>query len=156
MTKLLIEHDFIKELYNILQRATVKIYSTIYYARIHKTHKNDDTRKIIQALADAKNRGVEIKILINNPSQKNKLNTSIQYFIYQLQESKIDVKQTPQGRITHAKTWIIDNDKVIIGSHNLTLRSLRISREISILVIDEKINKQLTEYFLKYYHNTKN
>jgi phosphatidylserine/phosphatidylglycerophosphate/cardiolipin synthase-like enzyme len=72
MTQLLLENAFINELKNQIQFANEKIFAFIYYARILQTRKNDDTEKILKLLVDAKNRGVEVKLLINNPKQKNR------------------------------------------------------------------------------------
>lgn len=51
--------------------------------------------------------------------------------------------------LIHAKVFIIDNTKAIIGSLNLTKTSLDRNRELSVLSQDQKIIQQLQQVFAK-------
>ena len=74
------------------------------------------SEKIIKALIEAKNRGVNIEIILDRSNfQKKKLDT-----IKLLHKHSIPVYQDNAKGIAHNKIMIIDNKKVITGSFNFT------------------------------------
>lgn len=156
MINLLIENEFTPALISQINNAHDKIYGSIFYAKIYRTHRNDLTQKILDALVRAWNRHVLVRLIVNRRTDKEKVITSNKQFIDLARKNNIDARLSNPGRINHAKFWLFDDRISIIGSHNLTLRSMRISKEVSIEITDEKINRQLTEYFQQQFYNIKN
>lgn len=155
MPSLLIENDLVNRLIYRIDNAKKNIYGSIYYAKIYRTHRKDQTAMILHSLKNAVNKKVDVKLVINRRSDKEKIITSNHQFHRISYDLGIQSKLSLPGRINHAKFWIFDEHFSIIGSHNLTLRSLRISREVSIEIADDKIAKELTDYFLEYFYNIK-
>jgi len=62
-----------------------------------------------------------------------------------LQESGIPVHLLSNGRSFHHKAIVIDDQLVIIGSHNWTLPALSESREISLAVRSAPLAFQMTQ-----------
>ncbi|MEM4546663.1 MAG: phospholipase D-like domain-containing protein, partial [Nitrososphaerota archaeon] len=54
---------------------------------------------------------------------------------------------------THAKLIIIDNETVIIGSHNWTESALTRNHETSIMIQDKETATKLTNYFMRIWNN---
>ncbi|WP_322777714.1 phospholipase D-like domain-containing protein, partial [Candidatus Megaera venefica] len=74
------------------------------------------SEKIIKALIEAKNRGVNVEVILDRSNfQKKKLD-----IIKLLHKHSIPVYQDNAKGIAHNKIMIIDNKKVITGSFNFT------------------------------------
>lgn len=102
------------------------------------------SRDAIAALERAKERGVEIRVIIErnvisgqNGQTYNELNT----------KGIITKYSSRVYALTHSKTIIIDGKKVIVGSHNLSNSALYENREASVIITDLMIVKQFVDVF---------
>lgn len=103
--------------------------------------------------------GVSVKILTNSlrsnnhlaahSAYRNHINTLMTHGA-QLHEVRADAKQRflymfpptdSKNLALHAKVFVVDNDKVFIGSANLDPRSLRLNTEMGLLVVDDALNQ---------------
>lgn len=98
---------------------------------------------IIEALLDAKNRGVEIKILTDRIQASGK-SSKVNF----LHEEGFDVKIHSKDRIMHHKFAIFDNEKAIKGSFNWTYSAANKNSEDCDLVENENDIYTLYERFL--------
>jgi len=155
MLKLLIDEQFLPELKTQIQEAQQKIYAILYFVRIRKSRKNDDVKNILSLLLQAKQRHIDIKFLINRNLRLHLFSVHNTDFANELQKNNIDARITDSNRTTHCKAWIFDDDRVIIGSHNLSNSSLHVNREISLLIHDADLNSQLTAYFKEEHEKTR-
>lgn len=153
MPKLLIENQLSNFLLEKIHSTKKRIYAFFFYARIYKTKPNYPTTKIFNALVESKNKNIDIKILINNQVDDNKPMRANKQFCAMLAAAGIDARLSPKGRLTHAKFWIFDDYEIIIGSHNISYRSLKLNREVSVYLEDFTINQELSRYFLKEFLN---
>jgi len=149
MEKLLIDHEFISELKKQIQGAQKRIYAVIFLVYIHKHRTQDDAREIRDLLIDAKKRGLDVRIIINRNLKRNLFTSQNKDFADVMSSAGITIVVTDTRRTTHCKIWVIDDEKVIIGSHNLTGASLHSNREISIITENREINEQLATYIEK-------
>ena len=101
------------------------------------------SEKIIQALIDAKNRGMSVEIILDRSNfQKKKLDT-----IKLLHKHGILVYQDNTKGIAHNKVMIIDNKKVITGSFNFTKNADYNNVENVVIIDDRNIaNKYLMNW----------
>ncbi|MGN0018219.1 MAG: phosphatidylserine/phosphatidylglycerophosphate/cardiolipin synthase family protein [Candidatus Gastranaerophilaceae bacterium] len=109
----------------------------IYIPTFIITHK-----PVTQALIDAKTRGVDIKIIIDATSANNKYSTH-----QQLRDNKILVKTENYAGKMHAKSLIIDDKYVIVGSMNLS-KNGNSKNDENILVIE---NPNLAKYYKDFF-----
>lgn len=72
---------------------------------------------IIQALARAKRRNVEVRILLDRTNEQTRYYGYVDYLLRENIEPKIDA---PPGGIAHKKTIVIDRHLLISGSMNHT------------------------------------
>ena len=80
------------------------------------------------ALIDAKNRGVDIRIILEQEIESN------ENCFYYLVSNGIDVKWAPREfSRTHSKFMIIDKKIVFVGSTNFSYSALNTNREAAIL-----------------------
>lgn len=117
------------KLYDLISNAKNSI--TVYAQSIH-----DD--KLVGALANAARRGVTVRILTSSS-----LHTKAVDYLLQMGAS---VHQS-QHYYIHAKVMIIDNQKAVIGSINLTSASLDHNRELAVITRNAKVIRQLNATF---------
>ncbi|TWT71856.1 cardiolipin synthase [Crateriforma conspicua] len=88
---------------------------------------------VMVALASAKARGVDVKILIPAVADHWAVYLAGFYYEHELAEMKIPVYRYKDG-LLHQKCVLIDDDLVLIGSTNLDNRSLHLNFELMVAI----------------------
>ena len=126
-----------KGMTNELSEIINKSKKYIYIPTFLFTHK-----KLEQELINAHNRGVDIKIIIDST------NTYGQHSVFkELRNVGIPVKVENYAGKMHAKTMIIDDEYLVIGSANFS-NSGENKNDENMLIINNKI---LTQFYKKYF-----
>ena len=100
-------------------------------------------KKVVDALINAKNRGVEIKVIIDA------LNASAKYSQHEeLRKNGISVKTENYAGKLHSKSMIIDDKYTIIGSMNFSKSGENKNDENLILFENSEIAKFYKQFFL--------
>lgn len=87
--------------------------------------------EVIAALDEARQRGVTVRLILNDPLEPDDQDSAVQLF-----NSGVAIRLASHLYI-HAKTLIVDNGVALIGSQNYTATSLDNNREVGI-EIDER------------------
>lgn len=121
------------------------------------------TPELEQAIERAEERGVSVRILTNSLRSNNHTtaHSAYRHHLKRLVSHGADLHELraegrdrgrhmtgPAGRRTlglHAKTMVIDDDQVFIGSANLDPRSLRINTEMGLVIESADLNRQLRD-----------
>jgi cardiolipin synthase len=98
--------------------------------------------QVTGALAKAARNGVNVKLILSAAANKPKNNKRFHY----LTQSGV-VIHFNQRYIIHAKVIIIDQQRALLGSINLTEPSINDNRELSILTTDPTSLKELNKTF---------
>ncbi len=94
-------------------------------------------------LADAKRRGVEVKVILEGDDEVGRENRAVAGYLVRKGVQVI----FPRGRrTTHAKAVVVDDRFVMIGSHNLSHAALTRNRELSVLLDSPELAAQVTRY----------
>jgi cardiolipin synthase A/B len=108
-----------RQLMDAIRGAKTSVHMTMYLL-------SDDA--VIDALGDLKAAGKDVKVVLNETFPQNGGSNRSAYT--KLQQRNVEVRWAPSGyQYTHAKTLIIDSEKVIIMTMNLTYTSPRSNRE---------------------------
>ena len=86
-----------------------------------------------QALVRAVRRGVKIRAIANNDE-----------IINTLKSVGIEAKKLLSKKLVHVKLMILDNQKVVVGSHNYTQSAFQMNFELSVL-LDKPLN--ISDFF---------
>lgn len=110
----------------------------IYVPTFLITHK-----KLSEALINAKQRGVEIKIIIdaNSTATRNTKHA-------QLRANGIDLKTENYAGKMHSKSMIIDDQYIILGSMNFSNSGENKNDENTVIINDTKLAKHYKEFFM--------
>ena len=120
---------------NLISSAKKEI--NIIMFSIYKCKKTED---ILHELINARKRGVMVRVILDGEVESNRLIKHL------LSSERIPVKLTNHQRI-HNKLIIVDDNIVVLGSHNWTDKALFENRESSVAIIDKKIVKREKDYF---------
>ena len=96
---------------------------------------------LIKELTKAAERGVKIKILLDDHLAANQV--TIKY----LREKNIEAKFDSPEKTSHNKIIISDEKTVLLGSTNWTGMSLSYANEANVMIKDRKIAEYFQEYF---------
>lgn len=102
--------------------------------------------KMLDALANAARRGVQVTILLAKAPRDNQLD--------RLKNAGVNIEVSKHYYI-HAKVMIIDNQMAVIGSINLTRQSLDDNRELAVITQNPVIIKTLNDTFKQDWDDSK-
>lgn len=91
--------------------------------------------------------GVKCRIILEQWHAQNPQNFE-QIKVKQLLETwGAEVRFAKKGSIMHSKTWLIDDKKLIIGSHNSTEAGLCRTKNLSVMVQEPSVCSDYAVYF---------
>ena len=91
--------------------------------------------------------GTKMRVLLSKEGRSQHLTTINMTAKKYLGEAGIAVKLGRTFPITHAKLWIIDDDVVLLGSHNLSNRAVTVNVETSVLIKSRQVAVEFKRYF---------
>lgn len=119
------------------------ITATAYIVRLsvirHPTAPATIYDRLTLALLDAPRRGLQCRMLASNPLSSGSLGLIDRASRLALKETGWQLRQPPPARLLHAKTWLIDDSIIWIGSHNLTAKTMQRNIEASIRTTSQAI-----------------
>lgn len=131
-SKLIISPDDAEnKIISLIDSAKESVYIENYYFT---------NEKIAFSLINAKNRGVKVKVLMEK-------NEGVEKVYNILISNGIEAKIDENSRLIHAKVIVIDEEIIIVGSHNLTKAAMKNNREISVVLFDRDLAKELIKIF---------
>ncbi|HYX71255.1 MAG TPA: phosphatidylserine/phosphatidylglycerophosphate/cardiolipin synthase family protein, partial [Nitrososphaera sp.] len=133
-------------------RRTVRICSFLCTLDV-RVPDNSPARQVIRAIADAAQRGVDVRVLIGSPGDP-RLNLLNSVAARYLNERGAATRRVPEIDL-HAKFAVIDDGCCTIGSHNLTHKALSQNAELSAMVWDAATTALLTKNFAAMWEKAK-
>lgn len=124
---------------NIIIQNIDKAKKSLYVMMFAFTNKN-----IATALIKAKNRGVEVKVILDKVQHRFQRKYSVYKY---LKDNNIDIKFDKNRFKLHNKVLIIDNKIVITGSYNYTKRANIYNDENILIIKDKNITQQYISDF---------
>ena len=103
-------------------------------------------QQILDALAAAVRRGVEVKLLLPSVSDSSVVLHAGQSFYGDLLKSGVDIYQLKVA-VLHAKTAVIDGAWSTVGSANLDMRSFLHNSEVNLIVLGTEFGQAMESAF---------
>jgi len=133
---------YFTQVHDILKNSKKSIHMVAFEIKYYPTYPNSSENMLIRDMIDAKKRGVDVKILLDESLKENSA------FDY-LRKNGIDIKYDSENVTTHAKIIIVDNKIVILGSTNWSYYSLEKNYEANVVLLSELIADYFEGYFQK-------
>lgn len=142
---ILTNQQYLPMLRNFIRTAKYRIDIGMYIFKVGKS-KNNGPRQVLNELVAARKRGVKINIILENSSYSVSLNEDNRRVARILRRNKIKVKFDSKKRTTHTKIVIIDGRFAFIGSHNFTHSALTRNNEITLLLDNPRVVRDISKY----------
>ena len=133
---LLYDNEFLPQAIALIESAKSHIRISTFKAEISLKPAGIRLKRLFDLLAEKKDQGVQVDFLINKNDKKigtPRTNFSV---IKYLVNKKINIRTLRDNRCCHAKIIIADQERAIIGSHNLSIKSCFDNFETSFIVSD--------------------
>jgi phosphatidylserine/phosphatidylglycerophosphate/cardiolipin synthase-like enzyme len=117
--------DFPKKVIPLIDLAKKSIKTIVYDWRWYPNDPGNAVQLFNQAIIRAVHRGVKVSAIANNDAVVAVLNAN-----------GISAKKISVQGLVHAKLMIIDDNVVVIGSHNYTHNAFILNKEISVILTD--------------------
>ncbi len=125
-----------------LDQANRSVYVVMYAVKYDASQYNDPVNVILRKLVDLHKRGVDVKVVVDDET-KNSYPETINYLVGNGVPVRLDESQ---GKTTHCKIVVIDDQYVFIGSHNWTESALKYNHETTLLVNSSELASQVEKY----------
>lgn len=104
------------------------------------------SRRILMALINAAQRGVNLKLLLPGKTDVLSVFYAGRSYYTRLLKAGVEIYNY-QGAVLHSKTSVFDGCWSVIGSANLDFQSLRRNEESNVGIFDREFSRQITEVF---------
>lgn len=138
---ILIGRAFAREVTPLIKNAKKSIKIIVYNWLWYPNEIGSKIQIFNQAIVQANKRGIDVKVVVQKI-----LIAEI------LRREEIKVKKIETSKTLHTKLMIIDDEIVILGSHNYTMNAFNINYEISVILYNEAILEKMIEYFKNFFY----
>jgi phosphatidylserine/phosphatidylglycerophosphate/cardiolipin synthase-like enzyme len=141
--------DYFQCTKNLIDGARHSIHIIMYGARFYYKHPDSSSNKLIRALVEANERGVDVKVILDRSNKEwAKKNTKENELVGKiLKDNDVDVFFDPEDTTTHCKVVIVDGYKVLLGSTNWSFYGIERNNEANILIHSSDVAREFTKYF---------
>ena len=139
--ELLLDADYSPQVLALIRGARKEVRVILYKAQ---GEERSHPRALLQALCEAKARGVDVQVLLDLDSAEPGKNRESQAF---LKAGGVPVFLDAPDTTTHAKALVVDGETLVVGSANWTQGALKHNHEASVLVRSRELAARLVESF---------
>jgi phosphatidylserine/phosphatidylglycerophosphate/cardiolipin synthase-like enzyme len=132
----IIGKEFPEKVIPLIDNAKTSIKIIVFDWRFYPDDNNSSVQNFNRSIFSACKRGVEVKALVNSES-----------LLACLKQNGVQAKKIYSVKLMHAKMILIDDEILVIGSHNYTQSAFTMNLEISVIVPLDKDDKVLSNYF---------
>lgn len=130
-----------------IESARKEVKGTVFSTFLDEGKDKRLTTQIFKALASAWDRRLIVRLLINSKHEPAYISKGNKLLFESLQKAGVPARYYPPNVMLHAKMWVFDGSRVLIGSHNLSMQSFTSNVECSVLLTDETICRDVLDFF---------
>lgn len=143
------DREYFQVVHHALGEADHSIQVMMYTIGYYEKYPESPSNILIRDLIEAKQRGVEVKVILDISDWNQKVTRQNKNTGRILSKNGVEVGYDPLFINTHAKLVIIDGIITILGSTNWTYYSLAHNNEVSLLIKSKEVAQKLSDYFQK-------
>lgn len=144
---MLIGSEFLPVIVKQIETAAESIWVVMFEWSWYPGQRTGTVQDLNRAIAIRGRDGLEVKVLLHNESIGRHLHKINRKTASHLTQNKVQVKWGNTGIPLHAKVWIFDQARVVIGSHNISARAVRTNVECSVLFQDDAECVKVVQWF---------
>lgn len=100
---------------------------------------------LLYAITTAAQRGVRVELFVSEVGDQFLVHHAQRSYYEALLKAGVRIFLYPKPLVLHAKHFTVDQDVAIIGSSNMDMRSFSLNLEVSVMMIDKDVVKQMHE-----------
>ena len=141
------DNNYLQFAMALIQGAKKEICLSSFKLEISDKPRGRQLKEYFQKIVERMKEGVKVKILFNWHDDRRSVAKTNYYASQFLKTAGVDIRFLRGNRCCHAKILIVDKEKVLLGSHNLSVRSTQNNFEISYLIDNVETAKELSDIF---------
>lgn len=134
--QLLIGSDYAPALISLIDEAKKSVRAVMFDWRFYRTDFSCDVSLINHSIIRAKRRGVDVRLVVNSGE-----------IVETFENLGISIRKYNGDKLLHSKVFVIDDETVLLGSHNITENAMHRNIETSLVIKDAEIAKKLCALF---------
>lgn len=138
---------YILKLVDVVASAKYSIDIIQYQWNFYPGNPRSQIQRLNRTVIGKARSGTKMRVLLSKEGRGQHLTAINMDAKKHLGEAGIKVKLGRTFPTTHSKLWIIDDDAVILGSHNLSNRSVTVNVESSVLIKSREVAIEFKRYF---------
>lgn len=147
MGVLVLDNEFISQAEALINQAKREICISSFKLEYSEKPRGRRLKALFDAIIEKMKQGVKVKVLFNWHDDKRSVPRTNESASRVLKNRGADVRFLKSNRCCHAKLLMIDKEKALLGSHNLSIRSCENNFEMSYLIPDPETVAQLGVVF---------
>ena len=147
MIKVLLGSEFLAEVVKQIKEAEESVWVVMFEWSWYPGQRTGTVQDLNRELCIRAKNKLDVKVLLHNESIGRALHRINRQTAQHLRQNKVEVKWGNTGVALHAKVWIFDREWVVVGSHNISVRSTRTNEEVSVVFDDVSEVKRMVEWF---------
>lgn len=140
-------HQFLPLVTELMKQTNFSLDVLQYNWTWKRWERNNRVSQFTSEVIAAARRGVTCRILLNAESQNHVITRANQRTAQKLGAAGCQAKLTRTTPCLHSKMFIVDSEWVVLGSHNMTGRSLLANDETSVIIRSKEVVKFYKDYF---------
>ncbi len=138
---------FYDELVRQIDASRLSICTIQYQWKWNIHQRNSCVQRLGAAISRARARNVDVSVILHQEAPDRHLSRINHVTSDQLARMGCHVKMFSASLLLHAKVWIVDGERVFIGSHNISTRSLTYNEECSVFITSIEFARGVRSYF---------
>ena len=131
----------------LIRQAKFSIEILAYNWTWRHWERNNQICNFTKEVMSARKRGLNVRALLNSESINHVITRVNERTIKKLGSVGCQAKLSLTSPTLHSKLLIVDNEWVVLGSHNLTGRSVLANDETSVIIRSKEVVKIYKDYF---------
>lgn len=156
MGLLVVDNQYLSVAQSLVEQAKKEICISTFKLEINEKPRGRTLKKFFESLAGRISQGVKVKVLFNWHDDQRSVAKTNYYASTFLKGKGADVRFLKNNRCVHAKLLLVDREKALLGSHNLSIRSCESNFELSYLIPDPETVANLSSVFEHSFMDAKN
>lgn len=147
MMKVIFGAEFLPLVVEEIRGVKEEILVVMYEWNWYEGQRTGTVQDVNRELAIACKRGVKVRALLHNEAMGRTLGKINRKTAGHLRRAGVEVKMGNTGVSVHAKVWVFDRVRAIVGSHNISSRSVGRNLEASVRLDDLSAVEGIIEWF---------
>ena len=147
MIRVFFSGEFLPLVVGEIQGASHCIDVVCYEWNWYEGQRTGTAQDINRELAIRAKAGAKVRVLLHNEAMGRTLGKINRKTAGHLRRAGAEVKMGNTGMTVHAKVWVFDRERAIVGSHNISSRSVGRNAEAGVLFDDGGEVEKIVAWF---------